>query len=787
MSVLDLKLLRDIRRLWAQALAIALVIAGGVATLVLAVGSYRSLEETRTAYYERNRFPDVFAVVSRAPKATIAEALQIPGVAAAEARVMKYAMLDVPAAREPATGQFISLPDGGQPELSQLYLRQGRLPEPQSSMEVVVNEAFAKAHGFGPGSRFSAILNGHKRPLTIVGIALSPEFIYAIGPGDIMPDDRRFGIVWMPEKALSAAYDLEGAFSSLNLKLLRNASEREVIRRLDLMLDPYGGRAAYGRKDQMSHAFLDHELDMLSTMSRTLPPIFLFVAGFLINVTLGRLVALEREQIGLFKAIGYTNLVVASHYIKFVIVIALIGTTLGIAAGTWLGIWVAGIFRDYFHFPYLVFVKSPDLYAVAAAVSLAAAALGAYRATREIISLSPAVAMQPPAPPHYRRLLPFRADVLASLSQTTTMMVRNIMRRPIRSALTTVGMALSVAILIASLFVRDSLEQLIDSTFFRSERQDATLSFVEKRPAGVVYAAARLPGVLAVESYREVPARIRFGAKERRLAISGRSSDADLNRLLDTDLRPVAVPEIGLALSEMLARVLGVRVGNFVEVDLLDGATRTVEIPVVEVFQNYLGLRATMSATSLARLMREAPAVNGVHLALDEKQFDAFYATVKGMPAVSGVALQRVSLAKFRETLALNVTVMASIYTVLAGIIAFGVVYNVARISLSERARELASLRVLGFTRGEVFRILLSELVLLTILAQAPGWALGYSIAWIMRKNMEGELMRIPLVIERPTYALASLIVIVAASLSSILLYRRIRQLDLVAVLKTRD
>jgi len=454
-----------------------------------------------------------------------------------------------------------------------------------------------------------------------------------------MPDDRRFGVVWMPEKALSAAYDLEGAFSSLDLKLLRGASEPEVIRRLDTLLDPYGGRAAYGRKDQMSHAFLDHELDMLAAMSRTLPPIFLFVAGFLINVTLGRLVALEREQIGLLKAIGYTNLAIATHYVKFVIVIALLGTLLGLTAGTWLGIWIAGIFRDFFHFPFLVFVKSADVYVGAAALSLAAAAFGAFRATREIVALSPAVAMHPPAPTRYRRLLPFRADLQTLVSQTTTMMVRNILRRPVRAAFTTIGMALSVAILIASLFTRDSLEQLIDSTFFRSERQDATLSFVEKRPANVVAAAARLPGVLAVEPYREVPARIRFGATERRLAISGRSGTADLNRLLDTNLRPVAVPETGLAMSEMLARILRVRVGDAVEVDLLDGTARTVEVPVVEVFQNYLGLRATMNADALARLMREAPTVNGVHLALDERQFDSFYAAVKAMPAVSGVAL----------------------------------------------------------------------------------------------------------------------------------------------------
>src|SRR3990172_3379500 len=249
MHMLDVKLFRDLKRLWAQALAIALVIAGGVATLVLDVGSNRSLDETRTAYYERYRFADVFALVRRAPKALVDRIAEIPGVAAVDVRIAKLAMLDIPNFREPATGQFISLPEGAQPTLNRLYMRLGRMPEPGSAEEVVINESFANSHGFAPGSRFSAILNGRKRELVIVGIALSPEFIFAIGPGDIMPDDRRFGIIWMSEEALANAYDLEGAFSSVNLKLLRGTSEREVIQRLDALLDRYGGRAAHGRKE----------------------------------------------------------------------------------------------------------------------------------------------------------------------------------------------------------------------------------------------------------------------------------------------------------------------------------------------------------------------------------------------------------------------------------------------------------------------------------------------------------------------------------------------------------
>ena len=787
MTALDIKLFRDLKRLWAQALAIALVIAGGFATFVLAVGSYRSLDETRLAYYERYRFADVFATVRRAPKALVGRIAEIPGVAAVEARIAKFALLDIPNVREPATGYFISLPESGEPFLNRLYLRLGRMPDPGRAGEVVLNESFAKAHNFGPGSRFSAILNARKRELVVVGIALSPEFVYAIGPGDIMPDDRRFGIIWMSERALASIYDLEGAFSSVTLKLLRDASEPEAISRLDAILERFGGRAAHGRKNQTSHAFLDHSLDMLGNMSRTLPPIFLLVAAFLVNLTLSRLAALEREQIGLLKAVGYGNFAIAGHYLKFVIAIAAIGIVIGSVAGTWLGSYVTALYAEYYRFPFLVFIKSPDLYVAAAALSIFAAIAGTVRSLRDIVVLAPAVAMQPPAPPRYHRLLPQMIPIRKVLSQPTVMMLRNITHHPIRASMTMLGMALSTGILMVSLYINGAMEQLIDVTYFMANRQDATVSFVEKRAQSVVFEMARLPGVLAAEPYREVPVRIRNGNIERRVVISGRPPNAGLSRIIDVELRPVVLPETGLAISNWLADILGVGVGDFVELDLLEGEHRTVSLPVTARVEDYFGINGMMHAEALARLLREAPAVNSVHLSFDDNTLDALYNAIKRIPTVSSMALQRASLANFREALAVIVTTMASIYTGLAAIIAFGVVYNSARISLSERARELASLRVLGFSRAEVLRILLLELALLTLIAQPPGWAIGYGLAWLLNTKMAGELMRTPMIVENSTYVLASAIIILAAGLSALVVRRRVNQLDLVAVLKTRD
>jgi putative ABC transport system permease protein len=787
MRALHRKLLRDLVRLWPQALAIALVMAAGASTLILGVGAYESLSETRAAYYERNRFADVFANLTRAPKVFEDEIARIPGVAAVETRIAKIALLDLPDVAEPASAMFVSIPDYREQRLNLLHLRSGRLPLPGDEHEVVVSEPFAKAHHFGIGAQFQAILNGRKRALRIVGTGLSPEFIYTLGPGDLMPDDRRFGIVWMGEKALAAAYDLTGAFSSVDLKLTRAASEPAVIERLDALLTRYGGLGAHGRRDQTSHAFLDAELKQLNAISRILPPVFLLVAAFLVNMTLSRLIMLEREQIGLLKALGYRSTTVGLHYLEFALAIACVGIAIGLAAGTWLGFGLTRLYAEFYRFPFLVFRIDTAVYVIAAGVTLAAAAVGALKAVRDVVALPPAVAMSPPAPAIYRRLLPEALYTVLKIPQSLVMVARHLLRWPLRSVSSVFGIALAVSVLVGSLWVFGATEFMIDVTYHRSDRQDATISFVRERPMAALFDAIALPGVLAAEPYRSVPVRIRHGHIERRTSITGKPPDTDLSRVLGPGLAPVRLPETGIALSDALAKILHAKVGDLVEVELLERNRRMVRLPVTGIIEGYLGLTAYMALPAVNRLMREGQLISGVHLLYDTDREDALFRRLKATPVANFIALQRASLQKFRETLAENLLFMVSVYVTLGMIIAFGVVYNFARISLSEQGRELASLRVLGFHKGEVSAILLSELAVLTVLAQPLGWAIGYGFAWAMVQGFDSELYRVPLVVNRSVYGWATVIVFASALISALVVRRRIDRLDLIEVLKTRE
>lgn len=787
LSVLDRKLLRDLRRLWAQVIAVSLVMSCGVMTLLLSLGSTRSLEETRAAFYERSQFASVFASVTRAPLHLKDRIAAIDGVASVELRVVKQAILDIEGLREPASGIAVSLPDHRDTTVNGLYLRQGRLPDPSRPSEVAVVESFANAHGFSLGDRFDAIMNGQKRELEIVGIVLSAEYIYAIGPGDIVPDQRRFGIFFMSQKALSAIYDLEGAFNNAIATVRKDAKLVSIIEDLDALLEPYGSTGAIERDDQTSHAFLDAELTQLRGMATVIPPVFLFISAFLVNMILSRLIALEREQIGLLKAVGYSNFGVGWHYAKLVIAICGAGIFLGSIAGTWFGRAMTRLYGEFFSFPYLVFSQSADLYVIASFVTIASALLGAANAIWTTVALPPAVAMRPPAPTHYRSLAVMGNVSLRLFSPLTTMAFRHLIRWPLRTFLTIFGTSMSVGLLVTALFSFDSIDYMIDTIFFQTQRQDATVTFTGSVSPNAVLDIKRLPGVLQAEGFRTSAVLMRNGHLEKTLQLTSQSRIAILTRILDIDDLPVAPPSAGLLLSERVAEQMSALPGDLLEVELLEQQNRLVHIPVAGIVQGLIGMTAYINDEAFDRIMMIGPRINGAHLRTDHLQLDALYAAVKEMPGIASIALLGISRDQFRATVEENILVSVMIYVALAVIITFGVIYNSARIQLSERARELASLRVFGFTRAEVSSVLLTELGIMILLAQPMGWLLGYGFANLVTKGFASDLYRFPLIVEQSTYAIASFVVVVAGVLSALLVRRRIDRFDLISVLKTRE
>ncbi len=786
MSPLHRKLLRDLRHLRGQVVAIALVVTCGISMFVALRSMHRYLLGTQAEYYERYRFADLFAQLERAPLAVAAEIAALPGVAAVEPRVVADVLLDVPGLAEPATGRLVSVPRHRRPRLNDLHLRRGRwLAGPD---EVLASEAFARANRLAIGDSVGAVIHGRWRRLRIVGLALSPEYVYEIrGSGDVFPDNRRFGVLWTAGEDLAAAFDLEGAFNDVALALAPGASEPATIARLDRLLAGYGGLGAYGRQDHVSHRFVSDEIAETRVTSVVIPAIFLAVTAFLLHTVMSRLVATQRDQIAVLKAFGYRGGAVALHYLELAAAPVLLGSAAGSALGLWLAVELAQLYARFYQFPVLRFVPEPQIVALAVGISGGAALLGAWGAARRAAALPPAEAMRPEAPARYRlggleRLAPGRF-----LSPETRILVRNLERRPWKAALAVVGVALAAAMVVLGWYAFDALERMKDLQFRAVQREDLTVVLREPSSGAARQALAALPGVRRVEPFRSVPARLRHGHRSYRTALQGLPAGGTLRRIVDRDGRRHPLPAAGVLLTTRLAERLAVRPGDRLSVEVLEGARPVREARVAGVVDEMIGMSAYLELGALNRLLREGETMSGAYLAVDPPARERLYARLKRLPAVTGVGVRETALRGFETTIEGSFWISLGTVIAFACVIAFGVVYNGARISLSERGRELASLRVLGFSRREVAAMLLGEQGLLTVLALPLGAALGFGICALLALRFESDLFRLPLVVSARTYFLSFLTVAASALLSGLAVRRRLDRLDLVAVLKTRE
>ena len=787
MKSLNRKLIRDIRSLRGQVAAIAVVVAAGVMTLIISLTTLDALTGTMDRFYRDYQFGQVFADLKRAPEPVAERLREISGVNQVETRVRAAVRLEVPECPDPVRGQLLSLPEGRQPEVNRLYLREGRLPMPERAEEVAVSEAFAEAHGLAPGDTLRAIIRGGLEELRISGIVLSPEFVYQIAPADLVPDYERYAILWMNRRALAQAYAMDGAFNSVAVTLQADASEDFVIASLDRILAPYGGVGAHGRDQVMSHRFLTDELEQIRAMATVLPAVFLGVAGFLLHVLMGRIVRTQREQIAVLKAFGYRNTEIALHYCALTGLVVLVGAVAGIALGAWAADALAGLYREYFRFPEIAFRLRPGVILVALGVSGGAALLGAIGAVRSAVGLPPAEAMRPPAPERFRRGWLDRSALGRWLGQPTRIIFRNLARHPLKASLSVLGVGLAGALLLVGGYQFGAVEHMIDVQYRLVQRMDTHLTFDDPTPERAIAELRHAPGVYYAEGYRSVPVRLSAGSRDYQTSILGMDTESRLRGLIDGDYRPVGLPPDGILMTRYLADFLGVEPGERISVELLEGARRTVEVPLAGTVDEPLGVSAYMERRALNRLLREGPAVNGAWLLVEESRQADLFSRLWEMSRIAGIGMMVEAERGIREHLTDTILVFMSILLLLAGSIAFAVVYNNARIALAERTRELATLRVLGFTRGEIGWILIGEIGILTLAALPVGWLTGTLFAFLLSEAMSVDMYRIPFVITPWTYAFSAAGVLLASVLSVLLIARRIRDIDMVSALKAAE
>ena len=744
-SPLDKKLLRDLAKMKGQVFAVSLVMACGLAMMIMTRSLIFTLESTRSTYYQRHAMADIFATLKRAPLSVADQLATLPGVATVETRVAVDVTLDL------------------------------------------LGESFANANGLQPGDSLVAVINGRRETLKICGIGLSPEFVFEARAGETLPDHKRFSVIWMNYRALAVAYNLDGAFNDVCIDLAPGASPEPVIEEMDRVLAQYGAGGAFLRKEQASAQRLDDELRVLHSLSIAYPLVFLSVAAFMVNAVLARIVRLQREQIAQMKALGYSSRQVGVHYLKFVLVIGTLGTLMGGIGGRLLGAALVDLYTMFFRFPSLVFTMDYSALGLALFISLGASVLGVLTVVWQAVKLPPAEAMRPEPPADFKPALFERLGLTRFSSPTFRMAVRNIERRPWQAVFTCAGLALATGLMVLPGAMSDSIDYLLTFQWNSQQRQDVAVFLTEPGSGRGFHDLEHLPGVIRAEPIRSVQARLKFGHRERKLSVTGIAPDANLNRLLDDRGHAIAIPEDGLLMSEMLAKVIGARIGDEVEVEVLEGRRPVLRVPIRGLVTDFAGVAAYMDISALRRVMKEGDTVNGAYLALDHKRWDDFMRELKDTPRAAVVMVKRDQLAAFRETTGKSIGIIRKLYFVLATIVAFGVVYNSARIALSERSRELATLRVIGFNLAEVRRVLVGELVILLLAALPAGLLFGRGLALFIMSSFSTETVRLPIVINPSTYSVAILVVLTASVFSFALVSRMIGKLDMVGVLKARD
>lgn len=782
-AVLHLKLLRNLWELRGQGLAIAAVIAAGVAMSIMSFTVLDALTSTRDELYESYQFADVFADLRRAPRSVIYQIKQIDGVKTVSARIKAPANIRVPGFAEPVTGLALSISDGKQPQLNQVQIIEGALPEPFDAQQIVVSEAFTEAHGMRVGDTLSMLINGALEELIIVGIALSPEFIYQIQPGGLVPDYKRYCILWMNESVLESAFDMDAAFNSVSIKLASPGDDNRVIERLDQVLANWGGLGAYRRHIQLSHQYLRQEIEQLNVMATVLPAIFLGVAAFLLSIVASRLISSQRDQIAILKAFGYSNTQIGFHYSALVICIVCIGDIAGMIGGRFLAEALGGLYQEYYRFPYLLIELQPSLVIKVAAMTVVAGLLGALNAIHLAVTLPPAEAMRPEPPGNYKKTLIERLG-FNKINQLVRMILRNIERKWLKSLLSIVGIAMSVAILMVSGFQEDAVKHMMNVQFNLSQKQTASIQFFESTSDRAQYELASIEGVYFVEPFRQAPVKLSNKQYSYRTGISAYPAGSQLNTILDNKLNPVSIEHGGLYLSAFLADLLRVSAGDLVQVEFLDGTLKTVAIPVAQPIEDFVGLQATMSLKTFAKYAPDAQSIDGALIGAHEHQTKDIKQKLLDVPSVAGVTFKRDLLDSFKNAMDETILAFSLFSIVLAGIIAFAVVHNNARIAFAERSRELASLRVLGFTRFEVASILNGEVVILTLVAIPVGFVIGSMLCWMMSEALQTDIYRIPFILLPSSYATAASVILVATLMSMVIMSKKLKSLDMLSALK---
>ncbi len=792
MHALNRKLVRDLWGRKASLVSLLMIMAIGVGAYVGTASVWRDLDGARLDYYRNQRLAHFVVDLKRLPQWAVAESATLPNLSELHGRVRQAVLMEIPGIERPIPGAAISLPERRRPLLNDIRLRTGSWFSGVNEREIILDHAFAESHGLHPGDRIKALLLDRQHDLLVVGTAQSPEFVYLIPPdGGFAPDPARYGVLYASEDFLRHSGDLQGAWNQL-VGTLRDTSPTAVANTLALLagrLDPFGVTLTTSMRDDPSVRYLEDELAGLEVQSRVMPALFLGVAALVLNVLLGRLVAQQRTVIGTLRALGYPASAVTRHYLAYGLVVGLAGGLAGLAMGWWMQGEMVAMYHGFFALPGLAPRLHLDVALLGLLISVLFALAGTWKGVRGAARLAPADAMRPPPPERGGRVLPERIPALwVHVPFRGRMVLRSIFRNPFRSLVSVLAAAVSTALVFTALSMVDSLDYLMRYEFQRVAHQDFTVALREPDAVWAEAEVARLPNVARTEPQLSVISDLSRGAYRKRVGVMGLPRGNRLYTPLGGDGAPLVMPDAGLVLTRKLAEILHAKPGDTLWLRPLIGQRVAVDAVVAGVTDSFFGLSAYADIRYLSRLLGEAQAANTVLGALQPGASpDALLDELKRRPTVVGIGERLRAFTLMEETFGETMGAMIGVMVLFSGTIAFGSVLNAALVSLSERQREVATLRTLGYRAGQVAQLFAGESLLLNGTGLLAGLAAGAGLAHLLSIAYSTELYRFPAVILPSTLSYSAILVALFVIAAQLTLFRLIRRLDWLAVLNVKE
>ena len=791
-GVLDRKLRRDLYGSRGLIVAITGIIAVGIACYGALAASYRNLSQGQTAYYNLCRMADFSIELKKAPVADLEALADLPGVIELRPRIQSYVTVDLADVIEPVNGVVLSLPDRREAVINDIVLRQGSYFSDRRANEVIVNESLARRHGLYPGQWIHILLNNRRQELFIVGTAISSEFTYLLGPGQITPDPEHFGVFYIKQSFAEEVFDFDGAANQV-LGLLApdvRARPADLLRRAESLLEAYGVASATPRADQPSHRFLANEIEGLRAFGRIMPTIFLVTASLVLNMLMTRLVEQQRTVVGTLKALGYGDWDVFLHFLKFGMAVGLLGGLAGCVAAYGMAAMMTGMYRQFFQFPRLVNQVYADIFATAVCISLAFGLIGSLAGARRVLLLEPAQAMRAKPPAQGGAVALERLHGLWNrLSFGWRMTLRNLIRHRLRTSAGVFAAAMGASVSVNALMMSAATNYLLDFQFRFIQRSDVDLVFKDERSFEAIDEVRHLRGVDYVEPTFDVPCKFIHGPYVRKGGVFGLSPSARLTMPRDARARRLRVPESGILINRMLAEALHVSSGNYVTVEPTRGAREPKRVRVAAISDSFLGMSVYADIDFLNQLMGEEMAVTGAQLSVarQPRELVNLYRELKRIPGIQTITVRDDLIENLMETLIKNQRVFITLLVGFAGVIFFGSVLNASLISLAERQREVATFRVLGYGEWQISWLFLRESLFMNLAGTLVGLPLGYLLSWSVAQSYNTEWFRMPLVDPRGVW-LTTLGVGLAFGLAAhVFVHRAIARMDWLEALKTRE